>query len=215
MIYTSPLVQRTLLFTALIAIPLSCNNTKKGSSAEHGGPTEVDYLIHQTNEAWTNAEVINQRVSPPRSALGSSGNGLEMAIHYSAPSVKHRTIYDSLVPYGQVWRTGANEATIVELSHDVHMGEKHIKSGKYALFTIPREKEWTLILNSVADQWGAFEYDSALDVARFQLTVSEIDPPKEELVFSLTNDANEDLLLGFAWSNRGFAIPVRKADDMP
>lgn len=213
MLHPLRLLSHAISLTALIVIPLSCNNSQKQQSGTDETPKEIEYLIHKTNEAWTNAEVINQRVSPPRSVLGSSASGLQIALHYSAPSVKHRTIYDSLVPYGQVWRTGANEATIVEMSHDVHIGEKHIKSGKYALFTIPRENGWTLIFNGVADQWGAFEYDSSMDVARFELKAVDVQPPMEELSFTLDKDAEGELVLGFAWSNKGFAIPVRKADD--
>lgn len=170
-------------------------------------------MVGHTNLAWDKAEVLNERVSPPKSVYATGQHGLEVAIHYSAPSVKHRTIWDSLVMLDEVWRTGANEANVIEFSHDVHIGEKHLKAGSYSLFSIPKANGWTLIINSVANQWGAFEYDASKDVARFELPNMEV-PFTELLSFNITKLDDEGLRVAFAWEKRGFEFDIYKAGDM-
>ena len=91
----------------------------------------------------------------------------KVTITYHRPAVKGRKIWGDLVPTGKVWRLGANEATTVELSHDAKINGADIKAGKYALFAIPNESEWTLILNRKSDQWGAYFYKAEDDVLRF------------------------------------------------
>ena len=107
------------------------------------------------------------RPSPPMEAKGTY-KGAQVAINYSSPSVKGRTVWGDLVPYGKVWRTGANEATTFETDKDLMLGDQKLPAGKYALFTIPGEKEWTWIFNSVWDQWGAYKYDESKDVLRIK-----------------------------------------------
>ncbi|HSF88866.1 MAG TPA: DUF2911 domain-containing protein [Saprospiraceae bacterium] len=105
------------------------------------------------------------RPSPPVE-IKDKIQGASVAINYSAPSVKGRTIWGDLVPYGKVWRTGANEATTFETDKDIMIQGQKLPAGKYALFTIPGETEWTWIFNSVWDQWGAYKYDESKDVLR-------------------------------------------------
>ena len=103
------------------------------------------------------------RVSPKAEVSQTIGL-TEVSISYSRPGVKGREIWGGLVPYNKVWRTGANEATKITFSTDVKINGKKLKKGVYAFFAIPTKKEWTLIFNSVADQWGAFTYNEAKDV---------------------------------------------------
>jgi hypothetical protein len=105
------------------------------------------------------------RPSPPVEQKGKYQDA-NIVINYSAPSVKGRTIWGDLVPYGKVWRTGANEATTFETDKDIMIQDQKLPAGKYALFTIPGEKEWVWIFNSVPDQWGAYKYDESKDVIR-------------------------------------------------
>ncbi|WP_025742687.1 DUF2911 domain-containing protein [Aquimarina pacifica] len=91
---------------------------------------------------------------------------------YSRPQKKGRKIFGELVSYDKVWRTGADEATEVKFFKDVTMGDKTIKAGTYSLFTIPGEKEWTIIINSDLDSWGAYTYDKSMDVARIKVPVA-------------------------------------------
>lgn len=92
----------------------------------------------------------------------------EISISYSRPDVKGRVIWGKLVPYNEVWRTGADEATTITFGDPVKLNGVSIDAGKYALFTIPGKDEWTIIFNSVAKQWGAFNYDSTKDILRIK-----------------------------------------------
>jgi hypothetical protein len=105
----------------------------------------------------------------------------DITISYSRPNVKGRVIWGGLVPYNQVWRTGADEATTISFGENVILNGYALSAGKYALFTIPTPDDWTIILNSVAKQWGAFNYDSTKDVLRFN-----VKPVENRFVESLT-----------------------------
>lgn len=106
--------------------------------------------------------------SPPATASGKIGKA-EVTIKYSSPAVKGREIWGGLVPYGKVWRTGANEATTITFSNDVIVEGQKLNAGTYALFTIPGENEWTIIFNKTAKQWGAFKYDQGEDALRVKV----------------------------------------------
>ena len=106
-----------------------------------------------------------KRQSPPAIMEHRFGDS-KVVIKYSQPSTKGRDIYGGLVPYGEVWRTGANEATKF-ITDTISIEGQIVPAGTYAFFTIPGEEEWTIILNSEANQWGAYKYDESKDVLRF------------------------------------------------
>ncbi|RMG72406.1 MAG: DUF2911 domain-containing protein, partial [Bacteroidetes bacterium] len=99
---------------------------------------------------------------------GSIGTA-EITINYGSPAAKGRTLWGDLVPYGAVWRTGANEATTFTVSQDVTIEGQTLPAGTYSLFTIPGESDWTIIFNKTAEQWGAYEYDEAADALRVKV----------------------------------------------
>jgi hypothetical protein len=105
------------------------------------------------------------RKSKNGKAEGTAG-GAKVTIEYGRPSVGGRTIWGALVPYGQVWRAGADEATTIAFDKDVKIEGQKLAAGRYALFLIPSEGDWTVVFNSVADQWGAFKHDPSKDVLR-------------------------------------------------
>jgi hypothetical protein len=111
------------------------------------------------------------RPSPPAQVSEKIGSST-VTIDYSQPSKKDRDIFGGLVPYGKVWRTGANEATWIEVSADVKVQEQTLKAGKYGVFTIPGENDWTIIFNSKWDQWGSSGYDESADVLRVKAKTS-------------------------------------------
>ena len=127
------------------------------------------------------------RPSPPMEIKDTLW-GAQVSINYSAPSVKGRTIWGDLVPYGKVWRTGANEATTFETDKDIMIQGKKLPAGKYALFTIPGETEWTWIFNSVWDQWGAYKYDETKDILRIKSIPSPYPVFHEQLRFEMEGD---------------------------
>ncbi|MTI40768.1 DUF2911 domain-containing protein [Fulvivirga lutimaris] len=109
-----------------------------------------------------------KKPSPPDTAEGKVA-GVDVKIDYHQPSAKGRKIMGDLVPYAKVWRTGANDATTIEISEDVKVEGKTLAQGKYSLFTIPGEKEWVIIFNKTAKQWGAYDYDEAQDALRVKV----------------------------------------------
>jgi hypothetical protein len=116
----------------------------------------------------------SDRVSKNGKTTGTI-DGVEVVLEYGRPNVKEREIWGGLVPYDQVWRTGANEATTISFSDDVTVEGEPLAAGTYALFTIPGEEEWTVIFNEVAEQWGAYDYDSGRDALRVTVEPEEHD----------------------------------------
>lgn len=101
-----------------------------------------------------------------RAAISQAIGDTTVSIVYHRPNTKNRKVWGELVPFGQVWRTGANEATVFEVSNDVTINGQLLPKGKYSLHTIPTESEWTLIFNKTWNQWGSFEYDVKQDALR-------------------------------------------------
>ena len=93
-------------------------------------------------------------------------DGVQVAVEYGRPKVKGREIWGGLVPFGKVWRTGADEATTISFSDDVAIENQQLAAGTYGLFTIPGKDEWVIVFNKVAEQWGAFRYDESQDALR-------------------------------------------------
>jgi hypothetical protein len=127
-------------------------------------------------------------------------------ISYGRPQLKGRSLSE-LAPVGQVWRTGANEAPEITFYKDVKFGGKDIKAGTYALLTIPGEKEWTVILHSQLNQWGAYFYEDTFDVARVTAGASTDSNALEE--FSITFkevDGGAHMVLG--WDTTRVAVPL-------
>jgi hypothetical protein len=130
------------------------------------------------------SEIKENRPSPLKTVTGSI-DGTDITINYGSPAVKGRKIWGELVPYQQIWRTGADEATTISFSKDVVIEGQPVKAGKYALFTIPGEQEWTLVLNTMWDQWGAYDYDEKNNVLRITLKPSYNEPMAERMDFSI------------------------------
>jgi len=143
----------------------------------------------------------NTMASPRDSASGRIDGAL-VSVNYGSPSVKGRKIWGKLVPYGKVWRTGANEATRFSTSKDLIVEDKTLAAGTYAFFTIPGETEWTVIFNKTSRQWGAFEYNDKEDALRLQVSPSKSDSLSERLNFLVAEDK-----VVMRWEN--LALPIR------
>ena len=144
------------------------------------------------------------KASPPATVTGAIA-GSTITINYSQPSVKGRKIWGELVPYGKVWRTGANEATTFETSQNITVAGQALPAGKYSLFTIPGETEWTIILNTEAEQFGAFTYKEKKDKIRFFSKPVKSPAFNEKMIFLI--DGNQVKL---RWENVEVAFPVTK-----
>lgn len=124
---------------------------------------------------------------------------------YSRPQLKGRSLSE-LSPNGKVWRTGANEATEITFYKDVFLGKTKIKAGTYSLFTIPGEKEWTIILNKDLNAWGAYSYKEANDVARLNVPATQSEESLEAFSMVFTN-AEKGMILNLGWDKTRVAIP--------
>jgi hypothetical protein len=130
------------------------------------------------------------RPSPPQTATGKVG-GATVTITYSSPSVKGRKIFGDLVPYDKVWRAGANEATIFETDKDIKVEGESLPAGKYSLYAIPGEKEWSFVFNSEVGQWGIKRggdttKDPAKDVLTIMAKPAKSGSMTEKMVYEVT-----------------------------
>jgi hypothetical protein len=116
----------------------------------------------------------NQKpLASPKATVMQVVGSTEITITYHRPAVKGRSIFGGLVPYGQVWRTGANENTTISFSNDVKINGKSLKAGTYGLHTIPGQSSWTIVFNSDSKAWGSYSYDQKKDALRVDVKPSE------------------------------------------
>lgn len=150
-----------------------------------------------------------QRKSP-HETVSATLNGKKITITYGRPSLKGRkAVGGSLVPYGEVWRTGADEATKLTTEANLMIGDLRVPAGSYSLFTLPEKERWVLIVNKTADQWGAFNYNKAEDLGRTPLVVKQLSSPVEEFTIALEPKSEDSVLLKLDWENTEASTTVR------
>lgn len=157
------------------------------------------------------AELSLPRPSPKATITQTVGL-TDFTMSFSRPGVKGRKIWGGLVPYGEVWRTGANEATSIELSDDAVIEGKKLAAGKYAIFTIPGQPNWTVIFNSNADQWGSANRKPKNDVMSVVVTPT-YGPFVERMGFSFENMTNNSADLVFRWEKLTFPLKIEVDTD--
>ncbi len=145
--------------------------------------------------------------SPMDLAMYKDENDQAVArVIYSRPQKRNREIFGKLIPYGEVWRTGANEATEITFYQDMKIADAEVKAGTYTLYTIPGEKEWTVILNNKTNTWGAYEYSSKEDKVRINVPVRQAPNTIESLSMAFQESSNgADLLIG--WDDSYVKVP--------
>lgn len=153
-----------------------------------------------------NSEV---RVSPNGFVAQTIGTA-QFSISYGRPFVKGRKVFGELEPYGQVWRSGANEATSIVIPVDVTVEGEPLPAGVYALMTIPGESEWTVIFNGQAKQWGAFKYDPAKDVLRVKVQAEEA-PHQEMLTYSFEDVTPDSATVVLRWGTTAVPFHIKIA----
>jgi len=137
----------------------------------------------------------------------------QITLNYSRPNVKGRKIFGALEPYGQVWRTGANGATTLTFSGDVIINGKVVPTGTYGLFTIPNKGEWTVILNKNSKQWGAYTYNEADDVLRFNVKSEKVPAKVETFTIDFPEVSATVAKLRLSWENTSIAFDIRVDQD--
>ncbi len=151
-----------------------------------------------------------KRVSPHEQTSVTIA-GKKITIEYGRPSKKGREIFGSLVPWGEVWRTGADEATTITTEANLTIGTVKVPKGKYSLFAIPTDKakEWPLIINKEPKQWGAFKLDTKQDLGRTMLKVEAAPAPVEQFTIALEPQADKkSALLKLSWDTSVASVPV-------
>ena len=174
---------RTLLFALTIA----------------GGLVSASRLTAQT-------PAVNFPAASPACTLKQRVGLTDIEVVYSRPGVKGRTIFGGIVPYGQVWRTGANQATKITFSTPVKLEDADFPAGTYALFTIPGEKEWTIIINRNSNQWGSFRYNEKDDVARFKVMPATLAENVETFTIEFNHIRDESAVIDLLWEKT--VVPI-------
>jgi tetratricopeptide (TPR) repeat protein len=134
-------------------------------------------------------------------------------LSYSRPSKKGRTIFGDLVPYGKVWRTGANSATTIQFSDEVIIGGVAIKPGKYGLLTIPNINEWTIIISKQTDVTSPSEYKQEEDIVRVNATAKQLEEAVESFTIEVANIATTSCELSISWENAIVSLPIKTEID--
>ncbi|MDQ8187995.1 DUF2911 domain-containing protein [Pelagicoccus sp. SDUM812002] len=151
---------------------------------------------------------LNTPAASPHSVLEQTVGLTEVAIDYSRPSIKGREIFGGLVPYGEVWRTGANQPSKISFSDDVTLGGEAIPAGQYALYTIPGKNEWTVIVYKSTDLWGSMGYDPEGDLVRFKVEPTRLEHSVESMTFSIDALRNDGAVLSLDWDRTRISMPL-------
>jgi Protein of unknown function (DUF2911) len=149
----------------------------------------------------------SKRPSPPAQAQCKLPDGKTITVDYSSPRMKNRQIFGGLVPYGEVWRTGANEATTFVTTANLTVGGKDVPAGNYTLFTIPAQDKWTLIINKKTGEWGIpYHYESD-ELVRIPMQVSKTSGPVENFTISF-DQSGGGCTLQMSWENTQASVKV-------
>ena len=195
---------------ALAVLTISCGGENAVATESGETPTTQKQEVSAENttaeqSAITSSEptytVVKDGIPSPRVELTGQISGVDVSVIYGSPSVKGRDIWGALVPYGKVWRTGANEATIIKLGGDVVVEGQSLPAGQYAIFTLNEEDKSTVIFNKEYEQWGAYDYDEAKDAIRVKVAPKGLEESVEKMDFVI--EGNQLIL---RWADR--AIPL-------
>jgi hypothetical protein len=166
----------------------------------------VILIISLTSQAFSQDYLKKLRISPKAEVMQVVGL-TKVSISYSRPGVKGRKIWGALVPYNKVWRAGADEATKITFSTEVKIEGKKLSAGSYSFFVIPNKKEWTIIFNKVADQWGAFTYNEAEDALRLKIKPKTSDF-EEWLKYEITRTGDYSAQITLHWEKQKIVMKL-------
>lgn len=147
-------------------------------------------------------------MASPRQVISQQFSVTKISVDYGRPSVRGRKIFGELVPYGKIWRVGANEATNITFEQSVLFGGKPTKIGRYAIFITPEEHEWTVVLNYDADAWGAYSYDPNENAIEVKVPVQTQKELQESLEISFEGISETKINLQIRWEYSKVDIPL-------
>lgn len=198
---------KKLYYLLLIpAFMISCGGNESNDNETESDSTDV---VTETVDTTTAEEETPKPLKSPRRQSTGEVDGVQIDIDYGSPYVKERVIWGELVPYGKIWRAGANEATAITFGSDVMIDGSAIPAGTYALFIIPKENaDWTIVLNEewskeIHGVWGAYDHKPDKDVLRFDVTPTFSEDNLESLTYTVTETG-----VTFAWEKATFSFEV-------
>jgi len=165
-------------------------------------------LLFIATSGIINAQELKTPAMSPTCKIVQDFSTSTIELSYSRPAIRGRKIFGELVPYGKVWRTGANGATKIKFAEDVTIGGKPVKAGEYALYTIPGTWEWEVILNKGTGNWGAYGYDTTGDVARFKVKSEKMQMAMQSFTMDFSNITMNSCDLFLGWEKTMVMIPI-------
>ena len=178
---------KKIFWIFLTLLIFGCRNTKQN-------PTGDQHQNHNMKVVTSTSKTL----SPEKYAMAIVGDA-HIHIEYSAPSVRGRIIYGGLLAYGEVWQSGAHNATWIETNKDIIINENLLKAGKYGFFTIPNKDKWTIIFNENWNQHGKDEYDESEDVLRFDVTPKISEEITEQLIYKVEKINDQEGSISLSW----------------
>jgi len=155
-----------------------------------------------------NAQVVLKPRPSPLAIASVRYQDNYIKVTYSQPQRKNRKIFGELVPYGKVWRTGANEATELTTTRDIQIADILLRAGTYSLFTVPEKDKWTIIINADVGLWGAYNYNSIKDIWRFDVPVQPTDKLYDAFTINIES-RNEVAELLIMWDDVKVSVPIK------
>lgn len=156
---------------------------------------------------FADAQPIRTPQPSPTQSIKQDFGISSIELVYSRPGIKGRKIFGDLVPFGKVWRTGANSATRIKFSDDVTIGGQALKAGEYAVYTVPNEKEWEIIINKGSANWGT-DYKQEDDILRVKATPVNLDDPVETFTMQFANVKSNSADLQIMWDKTSVSVPI-------
>ncbi len=203
---------KTLLFLlAVIVFETACagagNNNVNSSNANTAANSVQNATVSES--PMSQMQNVNGDAKPPASPPKTAEAvfvSRKITVSYSSPSMRGRKIMGELVPFGKVWRTGANAATTLVTEADLNISGLSVPKGTYTLYTIPEKSGWKLIVSKQTGQWGT-EYDEGQDLGRVNMRVKEVSPPVEMFAIALNKSNDKGGTLTMTWENTEASIP--------
>ena len=188
---------KNVFYLAILSLLIvACKDKKQNQSVDQ-------HQNHKMEESTSNSK---KTLSPHKYAMAMIGDA-HIHIDYSAPSVRGRIIFGGLLAYGEVWQSGAHNATWIETNKDILINENLLKAGKYGFFTIPTKDKWTIILNKNWNQHGKDDYNVDDDVLRFDVTPEISEQITEQLTYQVEKLNNKEGIISLRWEKVSLSFP--------
>ena len=188
---------KNVFYLAILSLLIvACKDKKQNQSVDQ----------HQNHKMEESTSSSKKTLSPHKYAMAMIGDA-HIHIDYSAPSVRGRIIFGGLLAYGEVWQSGAHNATWIETNKDILINENLLKAGKYGFFTIPTKDKWTIILNKNWNQHGKDDYNVDDDVLRFDATPEISEQITEQLTYQVEKLNNKEGIISLSWEKVSLSFP--------